>query len=836
MFADTAPTQGNHFLNTCPPASRIFHGRQQILDTMQQFFSQDLGKQRVYVLYGLGGVGKTQTALKFIEQSQTHLRFSITCLIDTSTRETIDTSFKNIALKLKIGETAEAAIQRFTAKKEEWLLLFDNADEPSIDLNKFFPQCNHGNIIITSRNPGLCVYAGADTHVDNMEESDAVVLLLKGAALENIPKNRVASTAIVKELACLPLAIIQAGAFIAKSRNLEGYLTVYSTNKSRLLSEKPAQSHDSYAWTVYTTWQMSFDKLSPLAARLLQLCSWLHYKEISEEFFMNASKYQSQSAIPAEQDLQGSIMAYSLMEFEPDQKLFSMHPLVHDWCQRSIVDQEACHSSIVGILGMFISCIPHHDTKLHSLKLVPHIDALLHGETELFPDFSDQYAHIYAAAGHHTKAEKLRILVIEKHRKILGDDHQYTLRAMHYLSETYFSLGQLEKAQMLLVRVLEIQRQVLGYDHPETLESMSDLAAVYHDLGQFENAMQVGILAFERKKQILGEDHPSTLETMSNLASIYSVLDQLEEALKLDTAILERRRQSLGEDHPDTLWSGNNLSAIYMHLGKLEEANKLQVSVVEKYIHVLGRDHPDTLRSLSNHAKLYRYLGNFAQAQKLNMSVFEKCSQLLGKDHPETLICMYHMAETCIDMGQFEEALQLGMLVLEKRKQILGTDHVHTARSMGQVGATYNFLGLYEEALKLNILSVEKQRHILGDEHSDTLKSMANLAITYGGLGKFEDAKELQVCVLEKRRKTAGEDDPRTLRTIVHLAAMYHHLGNTEEANKLALPAQQKLIGDQNPCTLLAMGSLTAAYRISGKVKEADDLDKLFPTFVKADE
>ncbi|KAJ7201837.1 hypothetical protein GGX14DRAFT_300787, partial [Mycena pura] len=253
------------------------------------------------------------------------------------------------------------AITRLSAQKEEWLLLFDNADEPGIDLNKFFPQCNHGNIIITTRNPGLCVYAGANTHVDDMEEPDAVVLLLKGAALENTPRNRVVATAIVKELACLPLAIIQAGAFIAKSRNAEGYLTLYSTNRSQLLSEKPAQSHDNYAWTVYTTWQMSFDKLSPLAARLLQFCSLLHHKGISEEFFTNASKYEPKCAIPTQEDLRGSleflsqfmlpgktwnslrfqdvtaeIMAYSLMEFDPDQQLFSMHPLVHDWCQSSI--------------------------------------------------------------------------------------------------------------------------------------------------------------------------------------------------------------------------------------------------------------------------------------------------------------------------------------------------------------------------------------------------------------------------------------------------------------------------------------------------------------------
>jgi hypothetical protein len=91
-------------------------------------------------------------------------------------------------------------------------------------------------------------------------------------------------------LAYLPLAIIQAGAFIAKSRNLESYLTIYSSNKARLLSEKPAQSHDSYVWTVYTTWQISFERLSPLAARLLQLYSLLHHEGISEDFFMYASK------------------------------------------------------------------------------------------------------------------------------------------------------------------------------------------------------------------------------------------------------------------------------------------------------------------------------------------------------------------------------------------------------------------------------------------------------------------------------------------------------------------------------------------------------------------
>jgi hypothetical protein len=35
---------------------------------MHAFFSQNLWQQHIYVLYGLGGAGKTQISLKFIEE------------------------------------------------------------------------------------------------------------------------------------------------------------------------------------------------------------------------------------------------------------------------------------------------------------------------------------------------------------------------------------------------------------------------------------------------------------------------------------------------------------------------------------------------------------------------------------------------------------------------------------------------------------------------------------------------------------------------------------------------------------------------------------------------
>ncbi|KAF8177973.1 hypothetical protein K438DRAFT_1284673 [Mycena galopus ATCC 62051] len=81
-------------LGHCPPPSRNFQGRRIILDKMHQFFDQGTNKQHIYVLYGLGGAGKTQIALKFIEESTC---FRDQLFVDASTMETIEASLKNFA-------------------------------------------------------------------------------------------------------------------------------------------------------------------------------------------------------------------------------------------------------------------------------------------------------------------------------------------------------------------------------------------------------------------------------------------------------------------------------------------------------------------------------------------------------------------------------------------------------------------------------------------------------------------------------------------------------------------------------------------------------------------
>ncbi|KAF7371397.1 FabD lysophospholipase-like protein [Mycena sanguinolenta] len=187
--------EGPRVMNHCPPASRIFHGRRTILDVMHQFFAQDTQKQKIYVLHGLGGAGKTQIALKFIEESTC---FTDQVLLDASTTETIQKGLRNLSVTKKAGTTSQDALTWLTGKEEHWLLFFDNADDPEINLNHFLPRCNHGNIIITSRNPSLRMY-GAHSQVSDMEESDAVALLLKSSQQDVSESNQLLAQDIVKQ-------------------------------------------------------------------------------------------------------------------------------------------------------------------------------------------------------------------------------------------------------------------------------------------------------------------------------------------------------------------------------------------------------------------------------------------------------------------------------------------------------------------------------------------------------------------------------------------------------------------------------------------------------------
>ncbi|KAJ7260185.1 P-loop containing nucleoside triphosphate hydrolase protein [Mycena rebaudengoi] len=584
----------------CPPPSRIFQGQRDILGEMHHYFAQDIGKRHVCLLHGLGGSGKTQIALKFLDECP-NTRFTDVFFLDASTAETIRAGLKNIALTRSLGSDHEAASYWLASCRDEWLLFFDNADDPKLNLFNFLPQSSYGNILITSRNPQLRVYApGAHHRISDLEEEAAVQLLLASATEPATSENEVLAINIVKVLHCFPLAVVQAGAYILKRGALRRYLALYEQNQARLLGEVPAQSHDKYAWFMYTTWDISFKCLSKLATRFLQLCSFLHHEGISEAIFSKAAIYTpyilgptlEQVKEPQEflsqfctsagmwdtlsfADMVSEIQEYSLINQDPNTSFFSIHPLA--------------------------------DPQLATQFLYP-------------------YQKIYHYSGNYQQAQELCEDLLGQAKSTLGVEHPKTLVVMANLAAIYRRLGRLAEAEEHEVVVLEKRKKLLGSEHPDTLTAMENLGATC--LGKLTDAEEL---------ELLGPEHPDTLNAMANIGVTYQGLGKLTDAKELQVVVLEKRKKLLGPDHPDTLTAMANLGAIYWGLGKLTDAEELEEVVLEKSRQTLGPEHPHTLNAMRHLAATRHSLEKFREAEQLLQTVVEVRTQLLGTTHPKTV-------------------------------------------------------------------------------------------------------------------------------------------------------------------------------------------------------
>jgi tetratricopeptide (TPR) repeat protein len=763
-------------------------------------------------MYGLGGVGKTQISLKFVEEHSDRwvhavfyfnlgslLNFDVISFwrvyyVDASTLETIESGFQDIARDSGAGNTAQDALRWFSEERKEWLVLFDNADDPKVNLRKVLPPCNHGNVIITTRNEACRLHAPNSNYlVSGMSPDEAVDLLLTSAMMEPSQENLRLAYPIVQELGYLALAIAQVGAYISHSCSLTEYLSIYNENRAEVLRKHAEQTADDYDWTVYTTWEISLKQLGPAAAAFLKFCGFLHYNGISKAIFQNASSARNDGdAFSAATDFlrmfqstNGSwsdfrfheiineLTSYSLINIGARSNEYSIHQLVHTWTRdrANVTERQETRNCVMQVLALSIEFKYSTDDYVFRRTLIPHIDESLANDAKC--ELAERFYLAYYENGRWNIAEKLQLLVVGERTRALGEDHADTLASMNDLANTYWRQGRFKEADELDAQVLEARKRVLGKDHPDTLTSMNNLASTHRNQGRLKEAEELEVHVLEAKKKVLGEDHPDTLKSMNNLALTYKNQGQFKEAEELGVQVVGARKRVLGEDHPDTLTSMNNLVNTYQDQGQLKEAEELGVQVIGAREKVLGEDHPDTLTSMNNLVITYWKQGRFEEVRQLQMQVLAARKRVLGEDHPDTLASMNILADTYWNWGQFKEAEGLGVQVVGARKRVLGEDHPNTLTSMSNLANTYWNQGRLKEAEELNVQVLEARKRVLGEDHPDTLMTINNLAVTYKDQGRFKEAVELGVQVVGARKRVLGEDHPDTLQSANNLAVAH---------------------------------------------------------------
>ena len=785
-----------------------------------------------------------------------------------------------------VDGSVESVLGWISCVQEEWLLVFDNADDPPPEqVAKFFPSGNGGNILITSRNKsmGRAISFENSIEINEMEEQDAIALLLSASCLDPLVDHHLrAAKKIVNALGCIPLAVDHAGAYIEAGKcEINNYLRQFSLHHQTLMSDATFKGASNYDQTVYGTWDLSFNEIekraigqsitgnaeaAKAAIVILKLCAFYHHSNISKDIFQSAAKArkdvidnevvkklpQAITSLALDHSLlaldnngdwddfmfgQGIsvLLSFSLIKRGNLSEKFSIHPLMHCWSREKMVKSEQQRMCEMG--SIILSCaIPlgfrSEDYAFRRL-MFPHIKAnQVYGTQiglvkEYYDDQYSRFALVMVENGDWINAEPLQVHAMNMRKQILGPKHLDTLTSMANLASTYHFQGRWTKAEQLELQIMNERRRLLGIEHPDTLTSMTNLAKTYYRQKRWNKAELLDLQVIGIRKKLLGENYLDILKNMENLAATYWSQGRWDKAEQLDVQVMEIRKELLGVEHPDTLTSMASLATTYWGQGKWNEAEQLILQVIYMRKKLLGPEHPDTLKSVGNLAVAYQSQGRWDEAEKLDVIMIARKKVLLGAEHPDTLQSMENLAAIYQSQKRWIDAEKLHGQVMNIRKKLFGTEHPDTIISMENLAVIYWNQGRWNEAEQLDVQVLGIRRKLLGAEHPDTLTSMEGLAVTYQSQERLDEAEQLNVQVMDMRKKLLGAEHPDTLKIMGNLAVTYWSQGRWNEAEQLdieVMKARKRLLGPEHPDTLKSMENLAITYQSQKRWNEAERL------------
>ena len=616
----------------------------------------------------------------------------------------MEKAYQEIAKEAGLGGAGDPKVDQLQLAKRwfesdhsgNWVMIIDNADDEDIffgdhgdqsqrsssassKLARYFPRRSNGSILLTTRNrrvgvkfagPKLTVVSGVIT-VPEMSVSESKRLLVDNLEDDNCDDNDV--TELVETLENLPLALVQAAAFIEEnSYSIGEYLQTYrgsDSSKIKLLSqdfEDDERDPDSKN-PVAVTWTISFEhirKNDPQAAELLSLMSVFDRQAIPKSLLSSdIEEVEPEKAL-------GILKAFSLITLEQNLEAFSLHRLVffsmRNWLSMN-EELDLWTGKALVLLSTSFSTGTYENRETW-MAYLPHAHAIL--SSDHLPSNENiaqatlrlKVSQALRQKGDYILAERMAQKSLDIREKALGKKHVHTLYALQNLGFMLRSQQKNKKAEEILRQTLRSFERMLGEKHPETLATVDELGAVLRYQGKYRAAKKLHRRALRAKEKALGEERPDTLASVNYLANVFNDQDNNEAAERLYRRALSAREKVLGKEHPDTLHSVNNLANVLNVQGNYEAAERLHRRALSAREKVLGKEHPDTLLSVWNLAYNSRKQDQYQTASSLYQRAVAGLERTLGSDHPHTQNCAksYSIMLEHMRGSQMEHARAIG--------------------------------------------------------------------------------------------------------------------------------------------------------------------------------
>jgi tetratricopeptide (TPR) repeat protein len=881
----------------------LFKGRQDDFNKLIEQINDPSNTTAItQAIHGLGGVGKTRLAIEYgwhtLEQGLYTAVLFVNCSQQLSgSQDTTDAADQqrrqNSALdrlSVEIAKLTAAnllnipgidptdhqnavhAVLKELQSRTNWLIVFDNVDEPAMAqaVYAILPQLHNGNTIITSR---LTNFAGniKPLALEKLSPEASQEYVLEKTEKKRLPREN--DREKVEELASildgLPVALEQAAAYINYQEiSLEEYLHKFNALEKKLL-EFDAQSLGlgDYSQPVLTTWTMTEQQLNPLARSVNTLAAFLAPEAVPLSLFTNQpdgvfdaaaqldsdfDPDQHKNLSPAEksdsiEDAIAQLAAFSMIARHPSDpslkhsnkttvsndchseqseesrsvdQIKPLRPTQHD-ISEALVEHFSIHRLLQQVTRLRLSKDLINSFTQIILKMIandcPDYDTVIKTNYTWHKTMDSHLSGLIAYT------EQLWPNVTDIPESIAAS----LATQINNLVTFYQDTNRLDGAEPLMRRALEIDETSFGHDHPNVARDLNNLVQLLKATNRIADAEPLMRCALSIDEKSFGPDHPDVARDLNNLAGLLKATNRLKEAEPMYRRALDIRKKSLGDKHPDYATSLKDLAGLLIDTDRSSEAESLYHHVLKIYEESFDSNHPWVATALNDLAQLLKATNRLDDAESLMRRALAIDENSFGPDHPAVAANLNNLATLLQVTNRLDDAEPLMRRALAIDEKSFGPDHPDVARDLNNLALLLQSTNRLDDAEPLMRRALGIDEKSFGPDHPDVAIDLNNLASLLKATNCLDDAKPLMRRALAIDEKSFGPDHPNVAIRLNNLAQLLQATNRLDEAEPMyrrALEIDEKSYGPDHPEVATALNNLAELYRITNRFSEAEPL------------
>lgn len=298
-------------------------------------------------------------------------------------------------------------------------------------------------------------------------------------------------------------------------------------------------------------------------------------------------------------------------------------------------------------------------------------------------------ARCWTALGRLKLALRYNQRMLELVEKNPSSSRQNLSTAYSHIGNTYQEMGDYSKALEHLKKSLEIREEDLALYDPQLASAYNNIGNIYGELKNLPEALRYHEKALEISNEFLPPQHPELARSYTNVGCCYYSMQQYDEALEYHQKAVAIFERVYPTGHPDLAQSYSYLGSAHDALNQHEKAMSCKLKALRILDLILPEEHPELARIYNSIGSTYSKLGEYAKALKYTRTAMESREKTLPPDHPDLAISYESMAEICTRQRDFRKALEYARKAMDIREKILPKDHPSLAFAYKNVSIIY---------------------------------------------------------------------------------------------------------------------------------------------------